>query len=498
MSKSRETYKRKSTERINILSVEIIVSDIESSHCTASAEHGWFFEHPFKATRGTTPYTRFLYHLDGANVLFNKDIDKNLGQKIKEWENSSKIISTRDFVLLLIPWFGFRESQSDKRSDYKSVSAYYDIISNGKKITLRVSNHHHISYSGNSDEELSTVVLDTEEFRNFYWNQFDIFEDRKTIEYLFNSDNYTCADFSKILKGIRSFLRTLEFNWEIKPNDTKKTLRYIEYEQRKAEKKQKKGMGATKFTDISAKVDEIINLHKEKEYPLTKEEREVLRSYGGHGGENEFDRGMLDEYYTPPYVCKQMFELAKQYGYTKGKVLEPSCAIGNMIEPIYDTFEYTAIDAFEISERTKAICKLLYPKVTIYGAENQGFETAFLQPPRYTIKVKPKEVTWLKNYPYDLVIGNPPYGNFTTRYSSYFKGCQRIEMFFIEYCLKLLRKDGLLVFITQDNLLSSGFSYQIFKERILDDCEFLDAYRMPSGLFDKTEVVTDIIVLKKK
>lgn len=257
-------------------------------------------------------------------------------------------------------------------------------------------------------------------------------------------------------------------------------------------------MGATKIKDISARVDEIINLHKEKAYDLTPEERKILRSYGGHGGGKVLNRGVLDEYYTPPYVCKQMFELAKNYGYTKGKVLEPSCAIGNMIEPIYESEEFTAIDAFEINDRSRTICKLLYPKVTIYGAENQGFETAFLQSPRYTTMVNKGKVTWLENYPYDLIIGNPPYGDFSTRYSSYFKGCQRIEMFFIEYCLKLLRNGGLLVFITQDNLLSSGFSYQEFKKRILMCCTFLDAYRMPSGIFDKTEVVTDIIILKKE
>lgn len=256
-------------------------------------------------------------------------------------------------------------------------------------------------------------------------------------------------------------------------------------------------MGATKLNDISAKVDIIIKNHTEKEYDLTQEERDILRSYGGHGGEKVLNRGVLDEYYTPPYVCKQMFELAKNYGYTKGKVLEPSCAIGNMIEPIYESGEFTAIDAFEINERSRTICKLLYPNVTIYGAENQGFETAFLQRPRYTTMVNKGKVTWLENYPYDLIIGNPPYGDFSTRYSSYFRGCQRIEMFFIEYCLKLLRANGLLVFITQDNLMSSGFSYRDFKRRILTGCRFLDAYRMPSGIFDKTEVVTDIIILKK-
>ena len=493
MSKSRETYKRKETERKHILSVSIEISDIESSHCTASAEHGWFIEHPFKAVGDLRALPQRINHLDGTNLAYSLEYDKKFSIKFRDWAKTEQKINELDLILFLEKELCFRNS---KKNEENHKSVYKEIQVDGKKLTIRVSDHHYINTQYIEKRHVSSITLTNKNRERLPWNKFKTLKE-KVVEYTYNIDNFDNEKMIELLKSIQFFLKTGEYKCSL-PHKVKKSDSYKQWEQRKLEKKGMHGMGATKFTDISAKVDEIINLHKEKEYPLTKEEREVLRSYGGHGGENEFDRGMLDEYYTPPYVCKQMFELAKQYGYTKGKVLEPSCAIGNMIEPIYDTFEYTAIDAFEISERTKAICKLLYPKVTIYGAENQGFETAFLQPPRYTIKVKPKEVTWLKNYPYDLVIGNPPYGNFTTRYSSYFKGCQRIEMFFIEYCLKLLRKDGLLVFITQDNLLSSGFSYQIFKERILDDCEFLDAYRMPSGLFDKTEVVTDIIVLKKK
>ena len=493
MSKSRETYKRKETERKHILSVSIEISDIESSHCTASAEHGWFIEHPFKAVGDLRALPQRINHLDGTNLAYSLEYDKKFSIKFRDWAKTEQKINELDLILFLEKELCFRNS---KKNEENHKSVYKEIQVDGKKLTIRVSDHHYINTQYIEKRHVSSITLTNKNRERLPWNKFKTLKE-KVVEYTYNIDNFDNEKMIELLKSIQFFLKTGEYKCSL-PHKVKKSDSYKQWEQRKLEKKGMHGMGATKFTDIAAKVDEIINLHKEKEYPLTKEEREVLRSYGGHGGENEFDRGMLDEYYTPPYVCKQMFELAKQYGYTKGKVLEPSCAIGNMIEPIYDTFEYTAIDAFEISERTKAICKLLYPKVTIYGAENQGFETAFLQPPRYTIKVKPKDVTWLKNYPYDLVIGNPPYGNFTTRYSSYFKGCQRIEMFFIEYCLKLLRKDGLLVFITQDNLLSSGFSYQIFKERILDDCEFLDAYRMPSGLFDKTEVVTDIIVLKKK
>ena len=125
------------------------------------------------------------------------------------------------------------------------------------------------------------------------------------------------------------------------------------------------------------------------------------------------------------------------------------------------------------------------------------FETAFLEPPRFSTKAKK---TWLSNAPYDLAIGNPPYGKHVNRYSSYFTGKDKFaqtEMFFIYESLKLLRPGGLLVFITSTNFMSTGNAYQQAKERIEEIADLVDAYRLPK-VFDKTDICTDIIVLRKK
>lgn len=228
---------------------------------------------------------------------------------------------------------------------------------------------------------------------------------------------------------------------------------------------------------------------------ISEAEKEKLRSYKGKGGQkNTTDRGILDEFYTPEYVCEFMYQLAVKYGYKCGKVLEPSIAIGNCIRPIYERNDYTHIDAFEINETSREICKKLYPNVTIYP---NYFETAFLEPPRFSTKAKK---TWLPNAPYDLAIGNPPYGKHINRYSSYFTGKDKFaqtEMFFIYESLKLLRPGGLLVFITSTNFMSTGNAYQQAKERIEEIADLVDAYRLPK-VFDKTDICTDIIVLRKK
>jgi hypothetical protein len=217
--------------------------------------------------------------------------------------------------------------------------------------------------------------------------------------------------------------------------------------------------------------------------------------YTGNGGrKGTTERGILDEYYTPDYVCEFMYDLAVKYGYKAGKVLEPSCATGNIIRPIYERNDYTHIDAFEINQTSRDICKKLFPNVTIY--ENY-FETAFLEPPRFSTKAKR---TWLKNAPYDLIVGNPPYGKHVNRYSSYFSGKDRfaqVEMFFMFKCLQLLRSGGLLIFITSTNFMSTGNAYQQVKERIGEIADLVDAYRLPK-VFERTDICTDIIVLRKK
>jgi type I restriction-modification system DNA methylase subunit len=244
--------------------------------------------------------------------------------------------------------------------------------------------------------------------------------------------------------------------------------------------------------EINFRIDELLSLNK-KSY--TDFEKDILRQYQGKGGDKTSrDAGILYEFYTPDWVCSLMYRLAKKYGYSKGKILEPSAATGNMLRPYIENNDFQSIDAFEIDDKSYRICKALYPQVNIY---QQYFETAFLQPPRYNSNAKQ---TWLKNAPYDLVTGNPPYCPHKNKYSGYFTGkdnFRQAEMFFMYEGLKLLKKGGLLVFITNINLISTGSAYQDVKDRIGELADLLDAYRLPP-VFGDTAICTDIIILKRK
>ncbi len=99
----------------------------------------------------------------------------------------------------------------------------------------------------------------------------------------------------------------------------------------------------------------------------------------------------------------------------------------------------------------------------------------------------------------DLVIGNPPYGDYEGYYKSYMpKTYKRFEFLFIRMGLQLLKPGGLLIYIISQNLMNNGAMYNKMKEDILEIGTFVDAIRMPVGIFTSTQVGTDIVIFKRK
>ena len=213
---------------------------------------------------------------------------------------------------------------------------------------------------------------------------------------------------------------------------------------------------------------------------------------GGQGSKGATGEGVLYEFYTPDYICELMHELAVKHGYDGGSILEPAAASGRLIKPFPDK---SLVTAFETNSITARICEITYPEITIY---NNYFETAFLQPLRFTERYSDSG-TWLDDAPFSLVIGNPPYGKYKNRYSSYFKKPKmaQIELFFFFYGLKLLKPGGLLVYLTSSNFLRNGISYNSVKQEIGKIADLVDAYRLPP-VFKFSKVPTDIIVLRRK
>lgn len=231
---------------------------------------------------------------------------------------------------------------------------------------------------------------------------------------------------------------------------------------------------------------------------LTPEEKNFIGYFAGYGGLEKYGAegvGLLYEYYTPSEIAKRMWGLAYKYGYKGGAVLEPSCGIGEFIKYAPDQ---KLVTGYEISEVSSKICQILYPDAII---KKQYFEQIFIKN-NQSVKGKLENIK-----KYELVIGNPPYGKMEGFYAGlgekdYTKSKNYIE-YFILRGLDLLQKDGLLIYIIGAEVATGGQPFLAsgkspVKDMIAEKATLVDAYRLPNGLFETTDVLTDIIVLKKK
>lgn len=230
---------------------------------------------------------------------------------------------------------------------------------------------------------------------------------------------------------------------------------------------------------------------EKRRYP--KKDEEVAKKQKSFESEGSTEgKGKLYEFFTPQVVADKMLALAQHYGFKGGNVLEPATGSGRLIKNLKDT----NITAFEISKDNFEILKREFPNAELY---NFNFEKAFLKEPRFNTLLNRKGTeTWLKGAPFDLVLANPPYGKFSGLYSSYFNFKGQVEHFFILQTLYLLKKGGLGVYLIPSSFLRNGSAYNEIKKQIFEIAEFVDAYRLPSNIFEKTQIGTDILILRKK
>ena len=242
-------------------------------------------------------------------------------------------------------------------------------------------------------------------------------------------------------------------------------------------------------SDVYNKVETIL-----AKGTISEDDRYILEQYEGMGSQThlnltkEEQKGLLHQFYTPYVIGKGMFDLAKHYGFNGGTILEPSMGTGRFFK---FAPEGSKCIGFDPDEKNIKIAKLLYPDATTY---QEAFETAFLEQPRLN---KMARKSWLPEI--DLVIGNPPYGDYQSYYKSFMPSIfKRFEFLFIYLGLKALKPGGLLVFIVSQNFMNNGAMYNGMKAKILELGTFVDAIRLPNGIFSTTEVGTDIVIFRKK
>ena len=244
--------------------------------------------------------------------------------------------------------------------------------------------------------------------------------------------------------------------------------------------------------ELNKAIEDYINNGEYKKYAgsvrMPQEVKDWLKKYSGAGGlekQGAEGKGLLSEYYTPANIVKKMWDITSQYIDTNGaKVLEPSVGVGRFIE--YAP-ENTSFDAVEMNPVSARITKILYPDTNIETGE---FQERF---------INTENNTPVKNVKgeYDIVIGNPPYGQYSGRYKGMGEGKKfsRLEAYFINRGLDSLKENGIMTFIVPSSFLDGAITTG--KQEIAKKCELLDAYRLPENTFDTTSIGTDIIVLRK-
>lgn len=199
------------------------------------------------------------------------------------------------------------------------------------------------------------------------------------------------------------------------------------------------------------------------------------------GGVAKEGRGILDEYYSDGKIVEAIRNLIKDQFKNRKElsVLEPSVGTGNFLYAAKSLAQNVNISSFEINETTAKIAKILHPEADI---RLRSFETEFIDE-----KGNKKDLS----EQYDLVIGNPPYGE----HRGLYKGLgeeprlSKYEDYFVKRSLDVLKDDGILAMV-----LPSGW---LNRQKNLENADLVKAFRLPRGAFAGTQVGTDIVVLKK-
>ena len=233
-------------------------------------------------------------------------------------------------------------------------------------------------------------------------------------------------------------------------------------------------VSAACFVSSDHKINLKENLH------ITNDLKEICSQFRS-GGTAKEGRGILDEYYTQDKIVDTVRNLIKDHFKTQNEisVLEPSIGTGNFIYATHELSVNTKITGFEINETTAKIAKLLHPEADI---NLRSFETEFIDE-----KGNKKDFS----QQYDLVIGNPPYGEHRGLYKGLGEEPKipKYEDYFVKRSLDSLKPNGVLAMVLPSTWLN--------RQSNLKNANILEGFRLPSGAFAGTQIGTDIIILRK-
>lgn len=246
-------------------------------------------------------------------------------------------------------------------------------------------------------------------------------------------------------------------------------------------------------------------IEKENRY-ATEEEKVILSNYVGWGGLSEvfdeYNYGWQNEYkelhsllsdseyeaarssvntafFTPPVVIDAIYQVLESNGFKGGKILEPSCGVGNFFGRLPVSMESSELHGVEIDSISGRIAKALYPNadIQIKGFEKTDFNNDF----------------------FDVVIGNVPFGDFKVYDPDYKTQNFLIHDYFFAKALDKVRPNGIVALITSQGTMDKQLS--TVRKYLAQRAELVGAIRLPRGVFKSaagTDVTSDIVILQKR
>ena len=194
-------------------------------------------------------------------------------------------------------------------------------------------------------------------------------------------------------------------------------------------------------------------------------------------------RSVINAHYTSPRIIAGMWDIVGQLGFRGGNVLEPGMGIGHFFGLIPEEMaDRSKLFGVELDSLSSRIARMLYPEADI---QHSGFQTADIA-----------------DNSMDLAISNVPFANVPVvdRALEAMGGpVENLHDYFFGKALTKLKPGGVMAFITSAFTMDKG--NQEIRKWLSERADLIAAYRLPNDAFQEnagTQVVTDIIILRKK